>query len=426
MLASIITSLKTKKVVPETYRGRWTVLIGLMFFFLSGYLTFVVVQLMKINLPTEFVTGVVFLGGAVFVFLILKLTRSTIAKVKMGEQLLRNAHDQLEIRVKDRTRDLQKALVDLEKESIEREKTAIAFEKVNEELLQILNSAADGIRVIGTDFVIQRANRTFAEMIGVPEDKLPGMHCYDTCNGPDCQTENCSLNKILNGASQVEEEVVIQGKGGRDIPCILTAFPYYNSKGDLVAIVEGFRDISGRKEMEKRLEEMSVTDELTGLLNRRGFLSLAGKQLQIGERVDSSIYLLYADIDNMKWINDNLGHTVGDQALKEAADVLRATFRKSDVIGIGRLGGDEFAVLMFSNLEGCCDHPVLKRLEDQIAERNSQTDRDYTLSISVGIVRYEEENALSLEEFMSLGDAAMYHCKRTKKAALTQANKNTA
>ncbi|MCB2182731.1 MAG: GGDEF domain-containing protein [Desulfobulbaceae bacterium] len=416
LFASILTSLKTRRMVPEIYQGRWSLLIGFMIFFFWGYLTFVGIELMNVNLPSQIVTGVVFLGGALFVFLILKLTRNTISKVKEGEDLLRTARDELEIRVALRTEDLKAALNDLEK-------SASDFERVNAELLQILNSTADGIRVVGNDFMTLRVNQRFVKMVGIPEDELVGRPCHEGCGSKSCHTEECSLQKILNGTGHLETEREITKPNGDIISCILSAYPYFSEKGELIGIVEGFRDITSRKEMENKLQKMSVTDELTGLLNRRGFLSMAEKQLHLGKRLKNSVFLLYADLDNMKWINDNLGHDTGDQALIETAEILRSTFRKSDLICAGRLGGDEFALMMISDVGSCCEHPVLERLENKIDERNSKkSDRDYELSLSVGIVKYDKKNPYSVEEFISMGDAAMYQCKKERKRLKAEAD----
>ncbi|MBI5559244.1 MAG: diguanylate cyclase [Deltaproteobacteria bacterium] len=415
MFASVIFSLKMLQSVPSTFLNRWRVLTALMLFFLLGYLTFIVAQLKRLPLPAELVAGVVFLAGAVFVFLIINLTRNTVAKIREGEQLLRTARDQLEIRVEQRTEQLQKTLVDLEREVSARKKATFALENVNAELLQILNCSADGIRVVDKNFIIQRVNSTFVKLAGIPAEKLIGMRCYEVFEHAACRTPDCSLSRILHGAPAVENEKYLLRKDGKVFPCIVTAFPYCSPGGELIGTVEGFRDISLRKQMENRLKEMSITDDLTGLLNRRGFIAVAEKHLQLGERFDQTLYLLYADLDNMKWINDNLGHDAGDLALMEAADVLKNTFRKSDVLGIGRLGGDEFAVLMLSRPVPCCHHPVLQRLEDQIAGRNKNPDRRYQLSISVGVAEYRPESPCSIEEFLSMGDEAMYECKRERK-----------
>jgi diguanylate cyclase (GGDEF)-like protein/PAS domain S-box-containing protein len=422
MAASIKLSLKTGKSVPSSLQNRWKILTCLMFFFLGGYLTFLVGQIRQINIPIELISGIVFFGGALFVFLIINLTKTTVSKIRAGEKLLQNANDQLEIRVEQRTDDLKKALGDLGKEVIEREKTALSLEEVNTELVQILNSTADGIRVIDTNFIMQRVNRPFAEMAGLPKEKLVGTLCHESFKGHACHTPDCPVQRILHGEKRVDCEVEVQTPDNQSVPCIVTAIPYYNPEGELIGVVEGFRDISDRKRMENKLKEISVTDELTGILNRRGFLSMAEKQLILSERLNKTMYLLYADIDNMKWINDTLGHAIGDQALVEAAGLLRDTCRKADLIGIGRLGGDEFAILMFSDdITPCCDHPVVKRIDINIEERNKKADSRYNLSISTGIVRYDSETHSTVEEFLSCGDEAMYLCKKERKNSAANA-----
>jgi diguanylate cyclase (GGDEF)-like protein/PAS domain S-box-containing protein len=416
MFFSVLYSARMLKSVPPVFLTSWKVLTALMFFFLGGYLTFVVGQFKRFDLSTELVSGIIFLGGSVFVFLIINLTNKTIAKIREGEQLLRNARDDLEVRVEQRTEQLKQTLADLEKEVGERQKASVALETAHAELLQILNSAADGIRVVDKKFIIRRVNRTFAQMAGIAEEDLVGMPCHEVFRNSACHTGDCSLESVLQGAPFVENEKLLKRKDGRVFPCIVTAFPYRSPDGELIGIVEGFRDISQRKEMENRLKEMSITDELTGLLNRRGFVSIAEKHLQLVDRVDKFLYLLYLDLDNMKGINDNFGHDTGDQALIETAGVLRATLRKSDVVGIGRLGGDEFAVLMFSSYEPCCDHPVVRRLQEHLAERNAMPGRTYQLALSVGVALYDPEKPCSVEEFLAMGDAAMYACKKGKKA----------
>lgn len=419
MAASIKLSLRTGKKVPASLQNRWKILTCLMFFFLGGYLIFLVVQIRQLNIPIELITGIVFFGGALFVFLITNLTKRTVSKIREGEKLLQKALDQLEIRVEQRTEDLKKALNDLEKEALERGKTALALKEVNAELVQILNSTADGIRVIDKNFIMHRVNRPFAEIAGVPEEKLIGAPCYEGLKGHACHTPDCPVQRVLHGEKRVDLEVEILSQDGRTIPCIVTAIPYFNPDGELIGVVEGFRDISDRKMMENKLKKISVTDELTGILNRRGFLSMAEKQLRLGERLNKAIYLLYADIDNMKWINDTLGHVIGDQALAESADLLNNTCRKTDLIGIGRLGGDEFAILMFSeDVASCCAHPLLERIDKNIAKRNEKSDSQYSLSISIGMVLYDPETHPTIEEFLSSGDEAMYICKKEKQKNL--------
>ena len=98
------------------------------------------------------------------------------------------------------------------------------------------------------------------------------------------------------------------------------------------------------KHYEEQLQAAAFTDELTGLFNRRGFFTLAGKQVEIALRGGHAVGLMYVDLNRFKEINDRWGHKEGDAALRDVADILRAAFRKSDILG--RIGGDEFVVFL--------------------------------------------------------------------------------
>ena len=121
---------------------------------------------------------------------------------------------------------------------------------------------------------------------------------------------------------------------------------------------------------------------------------------------------MYADLDNMKGINDQLGHQAGDQALIETADIFRNTFRKSDIFG--RMGGDEFAVLFTAENEEEDSSTIKQRLADQLQRLNNQPNRTFSLSISTGIVRFKHSQQVSLEQLMLQADQLMYQTKMNK------------
>lgn len=175
-------------------------------------------------------------------------------------------------------------------------------------------------------------------------------------------------------------------------------------------------EILRRKNLEEKLRQISITDDLTGLLNRRGFFTLAEQQLKVAERMQEELFLLYADLDNLKQINDNLGHDIGDQALRETADVLRNTFRESDIIG--RLGGDEFSVL-FTSAENSikAEKTVMARLEQHLAAYNRQNRRNYELHLSIGIVAFDKALHSSIDNLLTEADTLMYQHKKSKKDA---------
>jgi diguanylate cyclase (GGDEF)-like protein len=126
------------------------------------------------------------------------------------------------------------------------------------------------------------------------------------------------------------------------------------------------------------LQQLSYNDELTGLLNRRGFISMAQQHLKIAQREAWQMVLLFADLDKLKDINDSFGHPEGDRALRAVANVLKETFRTSDLIA--RLGGDEFIVLAINAPEAGIQKMV-SRLQKNI-ERFNQQNRYYQISLS--------------------------------------------
>ena len=171
------------------------------------------------------------------------------------------------------------------------------------------------------------------------------------------------------------------------------------------------------EKLEEELFSLSITDPLTGLHNRRGFLFLAEQQLKLAERNKSGMVLFFADLDGLKWINDTLGHEEGDKVLIEAATVLKETFRASDIIA--RLGGDEYAVLTADITEENSE-AFTARLQSLIDAQNKQENRRYRLSISVGCSYYDPENPCSLDELMTSADKLMYLQKNIKKGLLPQ------
>lgn len=167
-----------------------------------------------------------------------------------------------------------------------------------------------------------------------------------------------------------------------------------------------------RHRMSMALRSLSLVDELTGLYNRRGFLTLAVQQLKTAERLNQRMMLLFADLDDLKRINDNLGHGAGDMVLKETADVLRETFRESDIIA--RLGGDEFVVLVMAT-GGESGKAIADRLTDCLEAHNSGEGRTCRISLSMGIADYDPKLPCSIDELLEWADNRMYVQKKAKR-----------
>lgn len=170
-------------------------------------------------------------------------------------------------------------------------------------------------------------------------------------------------------------------------------------------------EIQERLRAEAEVRQLSVTDELTGLYNRRGFFLLAEQQLKIARRTQTSYLILFADLDGLKKINDTFGHELGDRIIVDAAKILKQTFREADIIA--RLGGDEFA-LFIPNFSGDSSTNFHERLQENIDRFNQQSERAY-ISISLGIQFGDLNTVFSLEELLAKADQLMYEHKRTKR-----------
>ena len=156
------------------------------------------------------------------------------------------------------------------------------------------------------------------------------------------------------------------------------------------------------------LRGMSLTDEMTGLLNRRGFQTMGTAHLKLGNRTGSRFLLFFLDLDDLKVINDTWGHHEGDHAIMRTADVLRATFRQSDVVA--RYGGDEFVVLALdsSNDRGAA---IRARLEAKLAQANVLGDGRYCLGLSMGIVAFDAQHDRPLADVLREADRVLYREK---------------
>lgn len=161
----------------------------------------------------------------------------------------------------------------------------------------------------------------------------------------------------------------------------------------------------------ERLRNLSLTDGITGLNNRRGFMILATGLLKFARRVGYSLSLLYIDLDSLKHTNDTLGHTVGDALIVRFANILTGTFRDSDIIG--RMGGDEFVVLMADATESDVES-MRAHLQRNVDAHNLQTDRP-AIAFSMGVIRVFPEASLTMEELLSQADRAMYEHKMRRR-----------
>jgi diguanylate cyclase (GGDEF)-like protein len=173
--------------------------------------------------------------------------------------------------------------------------------------------------------------------------------------------------------------------------------------------------------LQAELGNLALTDELTGLYNRRGFTALAERQMKLARRSGRGMLLFAMDVDRLKQINDSLGHLEGDRALKRTAEVLEETFRDSDVVA--RLGGDEFAVLAIE-ASGHSEATIKTRLFQCLKSINAGQS-GYEISLSLGVARFDPRNRTSIGELMVKADQAMYEQKGRRSGPLHEPEPTT-
>jgi two-component system cell cycle response regulator len=174
--------------------------------------------------------------------------------------------------------------------------------------------------------------------------------------------------------------------------------------------------IESENQIQKLLDELknlSLKDQLTGLYNRRGFLTVGEPQIKQFLREKTDFLVMFCDMDDLKGINDNYGHKEGDLAISSMAQVLQKSLRDSDIIA--RLGGDEFTVLLGMaspiNLE-----VIEKRIKTNLLEINQQLNKPYKIDFSYGFCSNKESGFDELSKMMEMADHELYIAKKRKKA----------
>jgi diguanylate cyclase (GGDEF)-like protein len=168
------------------------------------------------------------------------------------------------------------------------------------------------------------------------------------------------------------------------------------------------------------LGNLALTDELTGLYNRRGFMAIAERQLKIGRRSGREMLLFFIDVDGLKQINDSFGHSEGDRVLKRSAQALEMTFRDSDVIA--RMAGDEFAALAVE-AAGNSEAVIRSRLSEDLKSLSAGESR-YAISLSLGVARFSPNDSTSIGELMVQADQSMYEEKRRRSTSSINSGAN--
>ncbi len=279
-------------------------------------------------------------------------------------------------------------------------------------MLRSVRNAAGNVE----DFELLDVNATGAALLKQSRQSLLGMR---TSEAPPLRCNSALfadyVQAIETGTSIISEMRVSPRR-------FATSWLWHQAVPVAGGVAVTIRDIAASKKEEEQLRRASITDELTSLYNRRGFLTLADQQLRVSRRQSRDLVLFYADLDGLKAVNDRYGHAAGDRSLQAVANLLRASVRDSDIVA--RLGGDEFTILAVDGDDNAAT-AIVRRINQRIANVNARGELAAPLSLSIGHVRVQASQTTSLDELLASADKLLYKRKAQRDVESDSSNVST-
>ena len=310
------------------------------------------------------------------------------------------------------------------KYAIERKKVDDKLKRTEERFRLLIENTVDLIAILDLDGTIKYVSPSHKRIVGYDEQDMLGKKAFEFVHPEDLPRV---VEIFSKGIQQISEGVYddfsnsnedlsnsaefrFRHKDGYWITLESIGSMYPPESGETGVIINS-RDITERKKMEESLRNLSVTDDLTNLYNRRGFLSFAEHHIQAADRKKQKLLLILIDLDGLKLINDAFGHKEGDMALIDTAEIIKNTFRKSDLIA--RVSGDEFVALTTDTKLNAAQ-AIRERMEENIAAHNAKQKRLYKISLSFGISIYDPYHPSTIDRLIVKADELMYMDKHKK------------
>ena len=288
----------------------------------------------------------------------------------------------------------------------------ITKEKHDEQQLRlasaVLETAAEAVMICDKSGKIISVNKAFSDITGFSEEDAIGK-MPDQVNAAEQDKHFYQdIIKSLSNGGFWQGEVCNKRKDGSTYYEWLTVSSQYDHKGELEAFVSLFSDITKKKQADDKIYTQANYDKLTGLANRNLFNSRFNQCIDLADRDNNKLALMYIDLDGFKHINDSLGHSAGDLLLTEAASRLKTSVRKSDTVA--RLGGDEFAIIMANNESVYSVETVANKILKLIAEPYQIKDKVRYVTASIGVTFFPDDGK-DAETLLRKADSAMYTSK---------------
>ena len=304
--------------------------------------------------------------------------------------------------------------------------SAVKIDQALVSLETIMDSIGDGIIVIDRNYMVLRANAAAVASVGLEKEEVIGLKCHEVfhkqhspCSGPSVQCPHSDI--FQRGTPRVKIIHTHPGVDGEDHHLELTASAVRNGCGEIVAMVESFRDIMDSRaddqlvklvkrlnEAQTHLKQMAITDELTGLHNRRYIVERLEHEFHRSKRSGKPLSLIMLDVDHFKQINDAYGHLFGDVVLRVIGARIKTRLRRHDMLG--RVGGEEFLVVCpDSSLEDSI--LVAERIRSAVhGEEISDGVHRVSVALSAGVTAQSDDD-VSSDKTLSRADTALYKAK---------------
>ena len=290
---------------------------------------------------------------------------------------------------------------------------AIAIEaaKMDEQLSQLsqaVEHSASFVMITDRDQQIDYVNHSFIAATGYSADQLKGRSLGLLSSDDEAPELQGSILETVQAGDVWHGERRIKGCNGKAFWVMSSVAPIRNESNDITHLVYVCEDITALKQEQERMERLAFYDVLTGLANRRLFKDRLDVALKQAQRQQQSLALMYLDLDHFKSVNDEYGHEVGDELLKEVALRLQRTLRESDVIA--RIGGDEFNIILpdiagYEAVEWVADKVLQAVIEPVVID-----DVTLNISASIGLTLYPDDG-IDAKQLIKNADVAMYRSK---------------
>lgn len=295
------------------------------------------------------------------------------------------------------------------------EEQSDALRESEERFRSAFNYAPIGIALVSAAGNWLKVNHALCDILGYTEEEFLEMDFQSVIFSEDLGDTLVKIHELVSGKRancQMEQRYL--HKSGKTVWTSWSVSTASESKSDVPNLIFQIQDITARKLAEAKLQHEATHDILTGLPNRKMFMSRLTSALRTaGQNRNYKVSVLFIDLDRFKYVNDSLGHLIGDQLLIGIAERLRECLRPADIVA--RLGGDEFTILV----EGGYDTNEVVRIAERIQQKFGMPfdlqGHEVFSSASIGILHASDQH-LTAEDMMRDADTAMYQAKKAGKA----------